>query len=131
MRARLPWHFLPCSFASAIFFYPGLQTCLSSHREISCRQILFAKSGFDSEKLVNQLGSIDLRATYEPLEPIHETDLEAFLAHEHEMLILTAIEEAKKTVRSVLLSRSAKQILIFCFKIRLSIGSMQRAAITW
>jgi len=60
------------------------------------RQYLLAPKGFDAEQLQQTLNSIELKATYEPLEPIAETDLEGYLRHEHETLVLTAIEEAKK-----------------------------------
>jgi len=44
------------------------------------------------------LSSIDLKTTFEPLEAIAETDLESYLKHEHELIVLSAIEEAKKEV---------------------------------
>jgi nuclear pore complex protein Nup93 len=64
-----------------------------------CRQILLASRGVDPERLTKTLSSIDLKATFEPLEPIAETDLESYLKHEHELIILTAIEESKRDVR--------------------------------
>jgi hypothetical protein len=60
---------------------------------------LLSKKGFDTEKLQVQLSRVELKDTFEPVEPLHETDLEGYLQHEHEMLLLTAIEEAKKEVR--------------------------------
>lgn len=62
------------------------------------RQILLARQGFDTEKLTQNLSSIDLKTTFEPLESISETDLESYLKHEHELIVLSAIEEAKKEV---------------------------------
>eukprot|EP00029_Vermamoeba_vermiformis_P006383 TRINITY_DN2483_c0_g1_i2.p1 TRINITY_DN2483_c0_g1~~TRINITY_DN2483_c0_g1_i2.p1 ORF type:complete len:833 (-),score=260.37 TRINITY_DN2483_c0_g1_i2:26-2524(-) len=59
-------------------------------------QILLARQGFDTEKLTQNLSSIDLKTTFEPLESISETDLESYLKHEHELIVLSAIEEAKK-----------------------------------
>ncbi|KJE93034.1 hypothetical protein CAOG_03895 [Capsaspora owczarzaki ATCC 30864] len=56
---------------------------------------LLATRGFDADKYTRNLNSISL-ATFEPLEPIGDTDIQSFLRHEHEMLILTAVEEAKR-----------------------------------
>jgi nuclear pore complex protein Nup93 len=63
-----------------------------------CSQYLFAKRGFDAEKLQQRLESIDIKATYEPLEQIAETDLDSYLRHEEQLLINAAIEEAKREV---------------------------------
>ena len=59
---------------------------------------LLATKGFDAEKLAQNLHAINLKTTFEPLEPLSETDLEGYLRHEHDMIILTAIQEAKKEV---------------------------------
>lgn len=61
--------------------------------------MLLASHGFDAEKHARQLSAIDLKTTFEPLEPIGDTDVQQFLQHEHEMLIITAIEEAKKATQ--------------------------------
>jgi nuclear pore complex protein Nup93 len=62
-----------------------------------------ARQGFDTEKLTQNLSSIDLKTTFEPLESISETDLESYLKHEHELIVLSAIEEAKKEVMTIIL----------------------------
>jgi nuclear pore complex protein Nup93 len=59
---------------------------------------LLASKGFDAEKLKKSLGTIDIEHTFEPLEAIQDTDVEAYLRHEHEMAIVTIIEEARKDV---------------------------------
>ncbi len=79
---------------------------------------LLATKGFDAEKLARNLHAINLKTTFEPLEPLSETDLEGYLKyptpppikscdilftsllnrHEHDTVILTAIQEAKKEV---------------------------------
>lgn len=63
-----------------------------------CSQYLLSKKGYDTEKLQVKLSRVELKDSFEPIEPLHETDLEGYLQHEHEMLLLTAIEEAKKEV---------------------------------
>lgn len=56
---------------------------------------MLAKQGFDADKLSRNFNSINLK-TFEPIEIVHENDIETFLKHEHDYIILTAIEEAKK-----------------------------------
>lgn len=62
------------------------------------RDYLLAGKGFDVEKYRRSLSKIDLKTAFEPLEPLAETDIDGYLKHEHNMIILTAIEEAKKMV---------------------------------
>jgi len=57
---------------------------------------LLANRGFDADKLSRNLNRIDIKTNFEPLEPLVETDLDGFLKHEEELIILTTIEEAKK-----------------------------------
>lgn len=64
------------------------------------RNYLLAGKGFDAEKLSRNLNSINLKSTFEPITGIeHETDIDGFLRHEHDLIILTAIEETKRQVR--------------------------------
>ncbi|KAL6074513.1 Nucleoporin nup93 [Balamuthia mandrillaris] len=58
-------------------------------------QSLLAEKRFDAEKLARSLNAINLKTTFGPLEPLSETDVEGYLKHEHNMIILTAIQEAK------------------------------------
>lgn len=50
--------------------------------------------------MARNLNAINLKKTLEPIEPIAETDIDAYLKHEHDLTILTAIEETKKDVSS-------------------------------
>ncbi|XP_049849579.1 nuclear pore complex protein Nup93-like [Schistocerca gregaria] len=59
-------------------------------------QYLLMKRGYDLERSQRDLNAIDIRSTLESVETCYETDLEGYLQHEHEALLLTAIEEAKK-----------------------------------
>jgi hypothetical protein len=54
---------------------------------------MLATRGIDSEGLERRLNSIALKSTFEPLEPLCDTDIEGFLQHDHDMIILTAVEE--------------------------------------
>lgn len=80
---------LMCLSCSAIYRYCA---------DALCSQYLLASKGFNLDNLSRNLTSIDLRRTFEPQEALAETDLDGFLRHEHEMLLLTAIEEAKQEV---------------------------------
>lgn len=60
---------------------------------------MLAKKGFDPERADHDLQLLSRsKPTFEPLEPLAETDLEGRLQHEHDMIILTAIEESKQLV---------------------------------
>eukprot|EP00126_Sphaerothecum_destruens_P000937 Sdes_comp11788_c0_seq1m2852 len=57
---------------------------------------LLASKGFDLEKSQQELDSINMKATFEPLDPLADTDVDGYLRHEHEIMVLTSIEESKK-----------------------------------
>jgi nuclear pore complex protein Nup93 len=77
---------------------------LADYFSILISQILLASRGVDPEKLRKILTTIDLKTAYEPLEPIEETDVEGYLKHEQELIILTAIEESKRDVSKLYIS---------------------------
>ena len=41
------------------------------------------------------MSSIELNTSYEPLEPLGETNIDGYLQHHHDMIVVTVIEEAK------------------------------------
>ncbi|KAL9644584.1 hypothetical protein ABK040_015323 [Willaertia magna] len=57
---------------------------------------LLAANGFDVEKYRRLVNKLDLKQAFEPLEPIGETDIEGYLKHEHDMILLSSIEESKR-----------------------------------
>ncbi|ETW04149.1 hypothetical protein H310_04505 [Aphanomyces invadans] len=57
-------------------------------------QFLLAGRGFDAEKLSRELRQHELKASFEPKESLGACDLDGFLRHHHEMIVVTAIEEA-------------------------------------
>ncbi|CAK4932188.1 unnamed protein product [Aphanomyces euteiches] len=67
-------------------------------------QFLLAGRGFDAEKLSRELKQSELKASFEPKDPLGDCDLEGFLRHHHEMIVVTAIEEAMAAT-----TRSAQQ----------------------
>ena len=56
---------------------------------------LLAKQGFDPEQLTSTLNNIQLATTFEPLEPVLDTDLEAFLRNEHDNMISCLVQEVR------------------------------------
>ncbi|KAK3744462.1 hypothetical protein QZH41_012886 [Actinostola sp. cb2023] len=62
--------------------------------------ILLGSKGFDVPKLSEKLDQLDTTKTFEPLEPVRETDIQGFLRNERENSILAAIEEAKNNTFS-------------------------------
>ena len=58
--------------------------------------ILLGSKGFDLPRLSEKLDNLSTAKTFEPLEPIRDTDIQGFLRNERENAILAAIEEAKK-----------------------------------
>ncbi|RHY82155.1 hypothetical protein DYB35_006377 [Aphanomyces astaci] len=57
-------------------------------------QFLLAGRGFDAEKLSRELRQHELKASFEPKESLGACDFDGFLRHHHEMIVVTAIEEA-------------------------------------
>lgn len=78
---------------------------------------MLSKKGYNTEKLQVKLNRIELKDSFEPVEPLHETDLEGYLQHEHEMLLLTAIEEAKKEVRKARYHECKESVACFVTRV--------------
>ncbi|KUG00565.1 Nuclear pore complex protein Nup93 [Phytophthora nicotianae] len=57
---------------------------------------LLAAKGIDAEKLSKELKQFEIAPEFEPETPLGETDLEGYLAHHHEMIVLTAIEDVNR-----------------------------------
>ncbi|KAG0211674.1 Nup93/Nic96-domain-containing protein [Mortierella sp. GBAus27b] len=55
-----------------------------------------AKGGIDANAIGTTLNNINLRSTFEPFQPIHDTDTEAFLRHQHEQIIINTIDESRR-----------------------------------
>ncbi|KAF9116162.1 hypothetical protein BGX27_004502 [Mortierella sp. AM989] len=54
-----------------------------------------AKGGVDANSINTTLNSINL-STFEPYQPIHDTDTEAFLRYQHEQIIINTIDESRR-----------------------------------
>ncbi|GMF38886.1 unnamed protein product [Phytophthora fragariaefolia] len=57
---------------------------------------LLAAKGIDAEKLSKELQQFEIAPEFQPETPLGETDLEGYLAHHHEMIVLTAIEDVNR-----------------------------------
>ena len=58
--------------------------------------MLLSTKGLEVPKLSQRLESLSTTKTFEPLEPVVETDIQGFLKNERENAILSAIEETKR-----------------------------------
>ncbi|CAH0475707.1 unnamed protein product [Peronospora belbahrii] len=57
---------------------------------------LLASKGINAEKLSQELEQFEITQAFEPETPLGETDLEGYLAHHHEMIVLTAMEDVNR-----------------------------------
>uniref|UniRef100_A0A7G3AGN5 Nuclear pore protein n=1 Tax=Lutzomyia longipalpis TaxID=7200 RepID=A0A7G3AGN5_LUTLO len=58
--------------------------------------IMLGSKGIDLPKITQKLETLSSRKTFEPLEPIADTDIQSFLRNEKENAILSVIEEVHK-----------------------------------
>lgn len=59
--------------------------------------ILLGSKGYDLPKISQKLEGLSAVKTFEPIEPIRETDIQGFLKNERENAMLSVIEESKKS----------------------------------
>lgn len=57
---------------------------------------LLASKGIDAEKLSKELQAFEITPEFQPETPLGETNIEGYLTHHHEMIILTAIEDVNR-----------------------------------
>ncbi|KAL4399838.1 nuclear pore complex subunit [Malassezia pachydermatis] len=58
---------------------------------------LLASGGIDAAQLSNAIQHTNIANTFEPLQPVYDTDLEGYIRHEHEQVILSMIEEGRRS----------------------------------
>ncbi|GIY44503.1 nuclear pore complex protein Nup93 [Caerostris extrusa] len=58
--------------------------------------ILLGSKGYDLPRISQKIESLTTARTFEPVEPIRETDIQGFLKNERENAMLSVIEESKK-----------------------------------
>eukprot|EP00752_Nemacystus_decipiens_P018614 g16689.t1 len=67
---------------------------------------MLARNRFDPESLVRVVNAVQLRGGgYQPLQPLGETDVEGYLAHHHDMIVLTAVDETRRAAAECSLVR--------------------------
>lgn len=68
------------------------------------RHILLGSRGIELPKISQKLETLSARKTFEPLDPIADTDIQGFLKNEKENAILSVIAEVNKNVSRVVLN---------------------------
>ncbi|VDI79073.1 Hypothetical predicted protein, partial [Mytilus galloprovincialis] len=58
--------------------------------------ILLGTKGFDVPKISQKLEGLSAAKTFEPLEPVRDTDIQSFLKNERENALLAVIEQTRK-----------------------------------
>lgn len=58
--------------------------------------LLLGSKGYDIQKISQKLEGLSAAKTFEPLEPVRDTDIQGFLKNERENALLAAIEQARK-----------------------------------
>ncbi|WFC98722.1 nuclear pore complex subunit [Malassezia yamatoensis] len=57
---------------------------------------LLASGGIDAVQLTNAIQHTNIVSTFEPLQPVYDTDMEGLNRHEHEQVILSMIEQSRR-----------------------------------
>lgn len=60
--------------------------------------LLFGSKGIDLQQISQKLETLSSKRTFEPLQPIADSDIESFLKNERENAILSLIDEVNKNV---------------------------------
>ena len=60
------------------------------------RNYLLAKANVDAPALASSIAGLNTSNTFQPLNPLHDTDVAGFLRHTHEQTIISAIEESRR-----------------------------------
>lgn len=55
-----------------------------------------ANGGIDASGLADSINQANIAQAFEPLQPVFDTDVESYLRHSHEQIILSAIEEGRR-----------------------------------
>ena len=57
---------------------------------------MLASAGIDAAQLSGAIQQTNVAGTFEPLQPVYDTDIEGYLRHEHEQVILSMIEDGRR-----------------------------------
>jgi nuclear pore complex protein Nup93 len=56
---------------------------------------LLARANVDAPALASTIAGLNTSNTFQPLNPLHDTDVAGFLRHTHEQTLISAIEESR------------------------------------
>lgn len=99
-------HHLPSTSSTSLpSLALDLSTIESQSRRIASRSThptqdstyLLSRAGLNPTELRQNINQLNPTATFEPLLPLSETDLEGFVKHSHEQVIISAIEEGRRS----------------------------------
>lgn len=71
---------------------------LKKNQSFIFRHLLFGAKGIDLQQISQKLETLSSKRTFEPLQPIADSDIESFLRNERENAILSLIDEVNKNV---------------------------------
>lgn len=60
--------------------------------------MLLAQKGIDAQRIERTLATLDLKVTPQQTEALAETNVDSFLAHHHEKIVASAIQDAQSEV---------------------------------
>lgn len=55
-----------------------------------------ARANVDAPALAHTIAGLNTSNTFQPLNPLHDTDIAGFLRHTHEQTLISAIEESRR-----------------------------------
>lgn len=55
-----------------------------------------ARANVDAPALAHSIAGLNTSNTFQPLNPLHDTDVAGFLRHTHEQTLISAIEESRR-----------------------------------
>lgn len=60
------------------------------------RNYILAQAHVDAPALANSIAHLNTSTTFQPLQPLHDTDVAGYLRHAHEQNLISTIEEGRR-----------------------------------
>lgn len=70
--------------------------CMVILTRFSTRNYILAQAHVDAPALANSIAHLNTSTTFSPLQPLHDTDVAAYLRHAHEQNLISTIEEGRR-----------------------------------
>ena len=64
--------------------------------ESTNRNYILAQAHVDAPALANSIAHLNASSTFQPLQPLHDTDVAGYLRHAHEQTLISTIEEGRR-----------------------------------